>query len=107
MEPTADIALIGLAVMGQNLIMNMNDHGYKVVAYNRTVSKVDEFLNDAAKGHSNVIGARSIEAVVGLLKRPRKIMLMVKAGQPVDDFIEFLLPHLEAGDLAIDDGNSH
>ncbi|MBZ5618822.1 MAG: decarboxylating NADP(+)-dependent phosphogluconate dehydrogenase [Acidobacteriia bacterium] len=107
MEPTADIALIGLAVMGQNLILNMNDHGYTVVAYNRTVAKVDEFLNDAAKGRSTIIGAHSIEAVAGLLKRPRKIMLMVKAGQAVDDFIELLLPHLEAGDLIIDGGNSH
>jgi 6-phosphogluconate dehydrogenase len=107
MEPTADIALIGLAVMGQNLILNMSDHGYTVVAYNRTVSKVDEFLNDAAKGHKNVIGARSIEEMVGLLKRPRKIMLMVKAGQAVDDFIEMLLPHLEPGDLIVDGGNSH
>jgi 6-phosphogluconate dehydrogenase len=107
MEQTADIALIGLAVMGQNLILNMSDHGYTVVAYNRTVSKVDEFLNDAAKGHKNVIGARSIEEMVGLLKRPRKIMLMVKAGKAVDDFIELLLPHLEPGDLIIDGGNSH
>jgi 6-phosphogluconate dehydrogenase len=107
MEPTADIALIGLAVMGQNLILNMSDHGYTVVAFNRTVSKVDEFLNDAAKGHKNVVGARSIEEMVGLLKRPRKIMLMVKAGQAVDDFIDTLLPHLEPGDLLIDGGNSH
>ena len=98
MEQTADIALIGLAVMGQNLILNMADHGYTVVAFNRTVSKVDEFLNDAAKGHKNVIGAHSIEEMVGLLKRPRKVMLMVKAGKAVDDFIEALLPHLEPGD---------
>ncbi len=107
MEPTADIALIGLAVMGQNLILNMNDHGYTVVAYNRTVSKVDEFLNDAAKGRKTVLGARSIEEMAALLQRPRKIMLMVKAGQAVDDFIELLLPHLEPGDLLIDGGNSH
>jgi len=107
MEQTADIALIGLAVMGQNLILNMNDHGYTVVAYNRTVSKVDDFMNDAAKGRTTVIPARSIEEMVGLLKRPRKIMLMVKAGQAVDDFIELLLPHLEPGDLIIDGGNSH
>src|SRR5262245_57084263 len=107
MEPTADIALIGLAVMGQNLILNMADHGYKVVAFNRTVEKVDEFLNEAAKGHVNVIGAHSIEEMIGLLKRPRKIMLMVKAGKPVDEFIEHLLPHLEPGDLIIDGGNSH
>ena len=107
MEQTADIALIGLAVMGQNLILNMNDHGYTVVAYNRTVSKVDEFLNDAAKGRTTVIGAHSIEEMVALLKRPRKIMLMVKAGKAVDDFIELVLPHLEPGDLIIDGGNSH
>ena len=107
MEPTADIALIGLAVMGQNLILNMNDHGYTVVAFNRTVSKVDEFLHDAAKGRKTILGVKSIEEMAGLLKRPRKIMLMVKAGQAVDDFIELLLPHLEPGDLLIDGGNSH
>ncbi|HWQ54960.1 MAG TPA: decarboxylating NADP(+)-dependent phosphogluconate dehydrogenase [Bryobacteraceae bacterium] len=107
MEGTADIALIGLAVMGQNLILNMNDHGYTVVAFNRTVSKVDEFLNDAAKGRKTILGAKSIEEMVKLLKRPRKIMLMVKAGKAVDDFIETLLPYLEEGDLIIDGGNSH
>ncbi|MGO9010740.1 MAG: decarboxylating NADP(+)-dependent phosphogluconate dehydrogenase [Bryobacteraceae bacterium] len=107
MEPTGDIALIGLAVMGQNLILNMNDHGYTVVAYNRTVSKVDEFLKDAAKGRQTIIGAHSIEQMASLLKRPRKIMLMVKAGQAVDGFIEALLPYLEPGDLIIDGGNSH
>jgi len=107
MEPTADIALIGLAVMGQNLIMNMNDHGYTVVAFNRTVHKVDEFLNDAAKGRQTILGAHSIAEMAGLLKRPRKIMLMVKAGKAVDDFIETLLPHLEPGDVIIDGGNSH
>src|SRR4051794_35343331 len=107
MEQTADIALIGLAVMGQNLIMNMNDHGYTVVAYNRTTAKVDEFLNDAAKGRTTILGAHSLEEMVKLLKRPRKIMLMVKAGKPVDEFIETLLPYLEPGDLIIDGGNSH
>src|SRR3954471_10023546 len=107
MEQTADIALIGLAVMDQNLNLNMADHGYKVVAFNRTVSKVDEFLNDAAKGHQNVIGAHSIEEMAALLKRPRKVMLMVKAGSAVDDFIEAVLPHLEPGDCIIDGGNSH
>jgi len=106
MEPTADIALIGLAVMGQNLILNMNDHGYTVVAFNRTVSKVDDFLNAAAKG-TNVIGAHSIAEMAGLLKRPRKVMLMVKAGEAVDEFIELVLPHLEPGDVIIDGGNSH
>jgi 6-phosphogluconate dehydrogenase len=107
MEGKADIALIGLAVMGQNLILNMADHGYTVVAFNRTVSKVDDFLNDAAKGHERVIGAHSMQETVQLLKRPRKIMLMVKAGKAVDDFIELLLPYLEEGDLIIDGGNSH
>jgi len=106
-EPRGDIALIGLAVMGQNLILNMADHGYTVVAYNRTVSKVDEFLNDAAKGYDRVLGAHSLEEMISLLKKPRKIMLMVKAGKAVDDFIELLLPHLEPGDLIIDGGNSH
>ena len=107
MEPKGDIALIGLAVMGQNLILNMADHGYTVVAFNRTVSKVDEFLAGAAKGHDKVLGAHSLEEMMSLLKRPRKVMLMVKAGQAVDDFIELLLPHLEPGDLIIDGGNSH
>ena len=101
----ADIAVVGLAVMGQNLILNMNDHGYTVVAYNRTVSKVDEFLAGPAKD-SRVIGARSLEEMISRLKRPRKVMLMVKAGKPVDDFIDLLLPHLESGDLIIDGGNS-
>ncbi len=105
MEPKADIALIGLAVMGQNLILNMNDNGFTVVAFNRTVSKVDDFINNQAKG-TNVIGAHSIEEMMGLLKRPRRIMLMVKAGKPVDEFIESLIPHLEAGDIIIDGGNS-
>ena len=106
MEPKGDIALIGLAVMGQNLILNMNDNGYTVVAYNRTVSKVDDFLQQAAKG-TKVIGAHSVEEMVALLKKPRKIMLMVKAGKAVDDAIETLLPHLSPGDCIIDGGNSH
>ena len=107
MEKKGDIALIGLAVMGQNLILNMNDHGYTVVAYNRTVSKVDEFLHGAAKARETILGAHSLEEMIGLLKTPRKVMLMVKAGKPVDEFIELLLPHLKAGDLIIDGGNSH
>src|SRR5213593_1056841 len=105
MEPKADIALIGLAVMGQNLILNMNDHGYTVVAFNRTVAKVDEFVAKEAKGTS-VIAAHSIEEMIGLLKKPRRVMLMVKAGKPVDEFIEQLIPHLEPGDIIIDGGNS-
>src|SRR5256885_5929067 len=105
MEPNADIALIGLAVMGQNLILNMNDHGNVVAASNRTVSKVDDLLAKEAKG-TNVIGARSIEEMVSCLKRPRRVMLMVKAGKPVDEFIEQLIPHLAPGDIIIDGGNS-
>src|SRR3954451_3951013 len=105
MEPNSDIALIGLAVMGQNLILNMNDHGYTVVAYNRTVSKVDDFLNKEAKG-TKVIGAHSIQEMVSHLKRPRRVMMLVKAGVAVDEFIEQLLPFLEPGDIIIDGGNS-
>lgn len=101
----ADIGLIGLAVMGQNLILNMNDHGFKVAAFNRTVSKVDEFLANEAKG-TNVIGVKSIEELAKALKRPRRVILLVKAGKAVDDFIEALLPHFEAGDIIIDGGNS-
>ncbi|KAJ2722320.1 phosphogluconate dehydrogenase (decarboxylating) gnd1 [Coemansia sp. Benny D115] len=102
----ADFGLIGLAVMGQNLILNINDHGFKVCAFNRTVSKVDHFLANEAKG-TEVIGAHSVEEFVAKLKRPRKIMLLVKAGVAVDKFIETLLPHLEEGDIVIDGGNSH
>ncbi len=105
MEPKADLALIGLAVMGQNLILNMNDHGFTVVAYNRTVEKVDHFLANEAKG-TQVLGAHSIPEMVAQLKRPRRVMMLVKAGKPVDEFIEQLLPHLEAGDIIIDGGNS-
>jgi 6-phosphogluconate dehydrogenase len=100
-----DIALIGLAVMGQNLILNMNDHGNVVVAYNRTVSKVDEFLAKEAKG-TKIIGAHSIAEMCAKLKRPRRVMMLVKAGAAVDEFIQQLLPHLEPGDIIIDGGNS-
>ncbi len=106
MNEKADIGLIGLAVMGQNLVLNMNDHGFTVAVYNRTTSKVDEFLNSSAKG-TKVIGAHTVEEMIGTLKKPRRVMLMVKAGQPVDDFIELLLPHLETGDIIIDGGNSN
>jgi 6-phosphogluconate dehydrogenase len=105
MEPKADIAVIGLAVMGQNLILNMNDHGFTVAAYNRTTSKVDDFLANEAKG-TRILGAHSVAEMVALLKRPRRVMLMVKAGKAVDEFIEQVLPHLEAGDIIIDGGNS-
>jgi 6-phosphogluconate dehydrogenase len=106
MPQTADIALIGLAVMGQNIVLNMNDHGYVVAAYNRTVSKVDEFLANEAKG-TKVVGAHSLEEMVGLLKKPRRVMMLVKAGAPVDEFIKLLVPLLEPGDIIIDGGNSY
>ena len=104
-DPSCDIGLIGLAVMGQNLVLNMNDHGFKVAVFNRTVSKVDDFIADEAKG-TQVVGAHSIEELAGLLKRPRRIMLMVKAGDTVDQMIDHILPHLEPGDILIDGGNS-
>ena len=102
----ADIGLIGLAVMGQNLVLNMNDHGYTVAVFNRTVSKVDEFLEGPAKG-TKVIGCKTLNEFVQKLKRPRRVMLMVKAGDPVDEFIHHLEPLLEKGDIIIDGGNSH
>ncbi len=102
----ADIGLIGLAVMGQNLVLNMNDHGYTVAVFNRTVSKVDDFLAGPAQG-TQVIGTHSLKEFISKLKRPRRVMLMVKAGAPVDDFIEQLIPLLEHGDIIIDGGNSH
>lgn len=101
----ADIGLIGLAVMGQNLVLNMNDHGYTVAVYNRTVSKVDDFLAGPASG-TKVIGTHSLEEFVQKLKRPRRVMLMVKAGDPVDEFIDLCVPLLEPGDIIIDGGNS-
>lgn len=105
-QAVGDIGLVGLAVMGQNLVLNMNDHGYKVVVYNRTTSKVDNFLANEAKGTS-IVGAHSIKELCAKLKRPRRVMLLVKAGKPVDDFIAQLLPHLDEGDIIIDGGNSH
>ncbi len=104
-EPLCDIGLIGLAVMGQNLVLNMNDHGFKVAVFNRTVSKVDVFLANEAKG-TQVVGAHSMEEFIGLLKRPRRVMLMVKAGSSVDEMIDHVLPYLESGDIIIDGGNS-
>ncbi len=102
----ADIGLIGLAVMGQNLVLNMDDHGFTVAVFNRTVSRVDDFINGNARD-TKVVGTHSIKKLVSVLKRPRRVMLMVKAGQPVDDFIELLIPHLEKGDVIIDGGNSN
>ena len=101
----ADIGIVGLAVMGENLILNMESKGFTVACYNRTVSKVDRFLDGRAKGKS-IIGTRTIEELAEALTRPRKVMLMVKAGKPVDDLIDLLLPHLEEGDIIIDGGNS-
>jgi len=102
----ADIGLVGLAVMGENLVLNMESHGFTVAVYNRTVEKVNSFVNGRGKG-KKIIGTKSIEDLVANLNSPRKIMLMVKAGKPVDDFIELLIPHLDKGDIIIDGGNSH
>ena len=106
MAKKADIGLIGLAVMGENIVINMESKGFTVAVYNRTVSKVDDFVAGRAKG-KNIIGCHSIQDLVANLERPRKVMLLVKAGQPVDDFIEQLIPVLEPGDVIIDSGNSH
>jgi 6-phosphogluconate dehydrogenase len=102
---SCDIGLIGLAVMGQNLVLNMNDHGFKVAVFNRTVSKVDDFINEEAKG-TQVVGAHSPEELCALLKTPRRVMIMVKAGDVVDATIDSVLPYLEKGDIIIDGGNS-
>ncbi|HBP38729.1 MAG TPA: decarboxylating 6-phosphogluconate dehydrogenase [Clostridiales bacterium] len=102
----ADIGLIGLAVMGENLVMNMESKGFTVAVYNRSVDKVSKFTAGRAKG-KNIIGTYSIEELVAQLKVPRKVMIMVKAGQPVDDFIEKLIPVLDKGDIIIDGGNAH
>lgn len=101
-----DIGLVGLAVMGENLILNMESHGFKVACYNRTTSKVENFINGRAKG-KNIKGCFSVEELVDSLKRPRKVMLMVKAGPAVDKFIDQLIPHLDEGDIIIDGGNTH
>lgn len=104
-QGTGDLGLIGLAVMGQNLILNIADHGFTVVVYNRTIEKVHQFLKNEAKGKS-IIGAESIKDLCDKLKSPRRVMLLVKAGDAVDSFIEQLLPYLEDGDIIIDGGNS-
>jgi len=101
----ADIGLIGLAVMGQNLVLNMNDHDFTVAVFNRTTSKVDDFMNGPAKG-TKIIGTHSLEELVSRLKKPRRVMLMVKAGPVVDKFIDKLTPLMEKGDIIIDGGNS-
>lgn len=102
----ADIGLIGLAVMGENLVMNMESKGFTVAVYNRTTAKVENFVNGRASG-KNIIGTYTLEELVASLKKPRRIMMMVKAGGAVDSLIEQLLPLLEEGDILIDGGNSH
>jgi 6-phosphogluconate dehydrogenase len=104
--PTADIGLIGLAVMGENLVLNMESHGYTVAVFNRTTSRVDEFLAGRGKG-KKVVGAHTVKELVAALKRPRKVMMMVKAGAAVDAVIDEVAPLLEAGDILIDGGNTH
>jgi 6-phosphogluconate dehydrogenase len=105
-KASCDIGLIGLAVMGQNLVLNMNDHGYRVAVFNRTVSKVDEFLAHEAAG-TRVVGTHSLPELAEALKRPRRVMLMVKAGETVDRMLDALVPLLDRGDILIDGGNSH
>ncbi len=105
-EKKCDIGLIGLAVMGENLVLNMESHGFQVAVFNRTTSKVDAFMDGRAKG-KNIVGCQSIEELVAKLERPRKVFLLVKAGAAVDNFINSIIPHLEPGDIIIDGGNSH
>lgn len=102
----ADIGLVGLAVMGENLVLNMANKGFTIAVYNRTIEKVDNFINGRGSG-KNIIGTHSIDEFISSLKSPRKIMLMVKAGKPVDDFIEMIISQLDPGDIIIDGGNSH
>src|SRR3954468_25014714 len=104
--PTADIGLVGLAVMGENLVLNMESRGYTVAVYNRTQARVDDFLAGRAKG-KRIVGCHSVKELVAALKRPRKVMLMVKAGSAVDQVIEEVAPLLEPGDILIDGGNTH
>jgi 6-phosphogluconate dehydrogenase len=106
MEQKADIGIVGLAVMGENLVLNMESKGFTVAVFNRTIEKVDNFVNGRAK-EKNIIGSHSVEEFVASLKTPRKVMLMVKAGKPVDAFIDQVIPFLEKGDIIIDGGNSH
>ena len=106
MKPVSDIGLIGLAVMGENLVLNMESKGFHVSVFNRTVEKVDKFMEGRGKG-KNIYGTRSLEDFVSSLKSPRKVFLMVKAGQAVDDFIDKLIPLLDKGDIIIDGGNTH
>ncbi|MCH8216698.1 MAG: decarboxylating NADP(+)-dependent phosphogluconate dehydrogenase [Planctomycetes bacterium] len=104
--PKADIAVVGLAVMGENLILNMASKGFTVACFNRTTSKVDAFIAGRAQGKT-IVGCHSVQEMVATLAKPRKVMVLIKAGDPIDAFIEQVLPHLEAGDIIIDGGNSH
>ena len=106
MKTKADIGMIGLAVMGENLVMNMESKGFTVAVFNRTTSVVDKFVEGRARG-LNIIGTHSLEELVAALEKPRRVMLMIKSGQPVDSMIETLLPLLDDGDIIIDGGNSH
>ncbi|MDB4304082.1 NAD(P)-binding domain-containing protein, partial [Desulfosarcina sp.] len=106
MEKLADIGLVGLAVMGENLVLNMESKGFTVAVYNRTIKKVEDFVNARGKD-KNIIGTYSVEEFVKSLKRPRKVMIMVKAGAPVDEVIDEVIPYLEKGDIIIDGGNTH
>jgi len=106
MENLADIGLVGLAVMGENLVLNMESKGFTVAVYNRSTDKVDKFVEGRGKG-KNIVGTKTVEDLAKSLKRPRKIIIMVKAGAPVDAFIEQVIPYLEKGDIIIDGGNSH
>src|SRR5437588_9945086 len=103
---TADIGLIGLAVMGENLVLNMESHGYTVAVFNRTLARVDDFVAGRAKG-KRIVGCHSVKELVAALKRPRKVMIMVKAGPAVDQVIDEVAPLLEPGDILIDGGNTH
>jgi 6-phosphogluconate dehydrogenase len=103
---TAEIGLIGLAVMGENLVLNMESHGFTVAVFNRTVARVDDFLAKRAKG-KKIIGCHTVQELVAALKRPRKVMIMVKAGPAVDQVIDEIAPLLEPGDIVIDGGNTH
>src|ERR1700753_948793 len=103
---SADIGLIGLAVMGENLVLNMESHGFTVAVFNRTTSKVDEFLAGRGKG-KKFVGAHSPKELIAAIKRPRKVMMLVKAGSAVDDTIATVVPFLEKDDIVIDGGNTH